>query len=173
MSRARNLLLAVMVLAGLASLAMVTPARSDDVPASPNLIGNPAAAAQDLYLLCAFYPKPGTCEEVYRRAMRDGGIGAEAVRAEYEGYVRYLGGNTSLTDTDREYLRQNGIRVPDDLAPADQAGLHNVINDPALDAGARALAVNNFLGRAIQAGLYCSFNSCGERAAGEVNMVAR
>ena len=34
-------------------------------------------------MVCAFYPKPGACEEVYRQAMRDNSISAEAVGAEY------------------------------------------------------------------------------------------
>ena len=173
MSGARKMLLAATVLAGLAAFVFVTPARSDDAPAASNMTGQIATPAQDLYTLCALYPKAGTCEEIYRRALRDSSIPAQAVRAEYEGYVRYLGGNASLTETDRQYLRQNGIRVPEDLSPADQAGLHNVINDAGLSAEARSGAVNNFLGRAVQAGLYCGFNSCNNGTAGEVNMAAR
>jgi hypothetical protein len=118
---------------------------------------------QDFYLLCAFYPKPGICEDVYRHAMTDKDIKAQAVRAEYEGYARYLGNGQSLTDADRQYLRENQIRFPNDLSPADQGGLHNVINDPTLakDADARRGAVNNFLSRAVEAQLYCGLGgSC-------------
>jgi len=160
----------VLAAAALAGLAAATPGRSAD-----NLLnsaGQPAASAQDLYPLCALYPKPGTCEAVYRQALRDDAISAQAVKAEYEGYVRYLGGSATLTETDRQYLRQNGIRIVGDLTPANQAGLHNVINDPALAGQARLLAVNNFVGRAIQAELYCSFNRCSDET-GNINMVAR
>lgn len=119
-------------------------------------------AIADLYLLCAFYPKPGTCEAVYQRAMKDDSISAEAVRAEYTGYARYLNGNSVLTEADRQYLKETGILVPNDLSAANQAGLHNVINDPTLSADARRAAVNNFLNRAVEAELYCGFSSCAE-----------
>jgi hypothetical protein len=131
-------------------------------PASATTVGSPVSQSeskslQDLYLLCAFYPKPGTCEDVYRHAMTDKDISAEAVRAEYQGYARYLGGGQLLTEADRQYLTENQIRLPGDLGQADQSGLHNVINDPALsrDADARRGAVNNFLSRAVEAQLYC------------------
>ena len=104
-----------------------------------------AASAQDLYLVCAFYPKPGTCEAVYRQAMHDNSISAEAVRDEYSGYARYLNGAAPLTEADRQFLRDNGIRVPEDLNPANQTGLHNVINDASLSVDAKRTAVNNFL----------------------------
>ena len=58
--------------------------------------------ADDLYLLCSFYPKPGTCEKAYERAMKDGSISAQSVRAEYTGDARYLRGIGTLTDTDRQ-----------------------------------------------------------------------
>ena len=121
-----------------------------------------APGAGDAYMLCAFYPKPGTCERIYRKAMTDKDIAAEAVRAEYAGYVKYLGGNGTLSETDRQYLRDNRITLPDGLSAADQSGLHNVINDPAFagDADARRIAVNNFLTRAVEAELYCSFSNC-------------
>jgi hypothetical protein len=119
-----------------------------------------AQRAEDLYMLCAFYPKRGTCEPVYQRALKDSSITAEAVRAEYTGYARYLNGSSPLTDQDRQYLKDTGILVPSDLSVVNQAGLHNVINDPALTANARRAAVNNFLNRAVEAELYCGFNSC-------------
>lgn len=111
-------------------------------------------------MVCAFYPKPGTCEEIYRQAMRDNSISAESVRAEYIGYARYLGGAAALTETDRQFLKDNNIRVPEDLSPANQAGLHNVINDASLSAETKSAAINNFLSRAVEAELYCGFNSC-------------
>ncbi len=82
-------------------------------------------------MLCAFYPKPGTCENVYRQATQDQSITAQAVRAEYTGYARYLGRSASLSDADRQYLKDHGIWIPSDLSLANQAGLHNVINDAA------------------------------------------
>ena len=51
-----------------------------------------AKATDDLYSLCAFYPKKGTCEAIYQKALEDKSLLAEAVRAEYTGYVRYFGG---------------------------------------------------------------------------------
>jgi hypothetical protein len=135
-------------------------------PSANTVTAGPSAAqtqpAADLYMLCAFYPKPGTCEAVYQKALKDNSITAEAVRAEYTGYARYLNGSSPLTDADRQYLRETGILVPNDLSPANQAGLHNVINDPALTADARRAAVNNFLSRAVEAELYCGFNNCQE-----------
>jgi hypothetical protein len=119
-------------------------------------------SSRDLYLLCAFYPKPGTCERIYGQAMKDTSIWADAVRAEYTGYVRYLGGTANLTDADRQYLKENSIMIPNDLSAANQAGLHNVINDVTLVADAKRAAVNNFVSRAVEAELYCGFNSCGD-----------
>jgi hypothetical protein len=125
---------------------------------------NESRGGEDLYLLCGFYPKPGACEKVYQRALKDTSIAAQAVRAEYLGYARYLTGRGSLTDADRQYLKDNGIWLPADLTGANQAGLHNVINDLSLDPASRRIAVNNFLSRAVQAELYCRFNSCEEGA---------
>jgi hypothetical protein len=119
-----------------------------------------AKPVEDLYMLCAFYPKPGTCEAVYQKALKDNSITAEAVRAEYTGYAQYLNGSSPLTDEDRQYLKETGILIPSDLSAVNQTGLHNVINDPALTADARRAAVNNFLSRAVEAELYCGFNSC-------------
>ncbi len=92
--------------------------------------------------------------------MKDTDISAQAVRAEYTGYVRYLGGSETLTERDRAYLKENQITVPNYLSAANQAGLHNVINDTSLKADAKRAAVNNFLSRAVQAELYCHVNNC-------------
>jgi len=116
--------------------------------------------------VCAFYPNPGTCKPVYQRAMKDTSISAQAVRAEYLGYARYVNGTGSLTDADRQYLRNNKILMPPSLNAANQAGLHNVINDTGLNPDARRAAVNNFLSRAVEAELYCSFNDCKSAGAG-------
>ncbi len=140
-------------------LAKVDPART------PATLSSPAAPSQALYQLCTFYPKPGTCEMVYRRASRDGSVTAQAVKAEYNGYARYLHGRAGLTDADRRFLQANAIRLPAGLSPLDQAGLHNLLNQPGLDAQARRLAANNFLSRAVEARLYCDFNACGEGTA--------
>jgi hypothetical protein len=136
-----------------------TPSTDTPAPAVKESRGG-----QDLYLLCGFYPRPGTCEKVYQRAMKDPSIAAEAVRAEYLGYARYLRGGASLTDADRQYLKENGMWLPGDLTAANQAGLHNVINDPGLNPASRRIAVNNFLSRAVEAELYCRFNNCGQEA---------
>lgn len=149
-----------LALAGLMAFAAARPAWPADRLEDAKGDTGSAGRTGDLYSLCALYPKPGTCEEVYRRAMDEDTISARAVKAEYEGYVRYLGGEAGLTDADRRYLSQNGIRVPADLGLANQAGLHKVINDPALDPETRVQAANNFLARAVQAELYCSFNRC-------------
>lgn len=150
----------------LAPAAAEEVAKADPAPAiiAQAIESKPAASTQDLYMVCAFYPKPGTCEDVYRQAMRDNSITAQAVRAEYTAYARYLKGASALTETDRQFLRDNGIRVSGDLSLANQAGLHNVINDASLRGDAKRAAVNNFLSRAVEAELYCGFNSCGTPA---------
>jgi hypothetical protein len=130
------------------------------VPPSVPASSTQSTSTEDPYMVCAFYPKPGTCEPVYKRAMKDQSISAQAVRAEYTGYARYLHGTTSLTDADRQYLKNSAIIMPPGLSAANQAGLHNVINDTSLSPDARRAAVNNFLSRAVQAELYCSFNDC-------------
>lgn len=137
-------------------------AKADPAPAiiAQAIESNPAVPTHDLYTVCAFYPKPGTCEEVYRQAMRDNSISAQAVRAEYTGYARYLKDAAALTETDRKFLRDNDIRVSRDLSLANQAGLHNVINDASLRGDAKRTAVNNFLSRAVEAEIYCGLNSC-------------
>ncbi|HVZ27287.1 MAG TPA: hypothetical protein VG798_01400 [Rhizomicrobium sp.] len=124
-----------------------------------------AASAQtgdfNSYVQCNFRPQIAAC-----RKLRDGAENspaAEAVKAAYDGYGRYLlAPSAALTEADRHYLDQNGIRMPEGLSPADLSGLHHVINDPvtAADETARRIAVNNFLTRAVSAELYCSFNSC-------------
>jgi hypothetical protein len=143
-------------------LAKANSARAIGAPASPAPAGSANKSPEDLYLLCAFYPKAGTCESVYRQALQDASISAQAVRAEYTGYARYLVGTATLTGADRQYLKENDITIPNDLSVADQAGLHNVINDATLDGDAKRAAVNNFLSRAIEAELYCGLNGCEE-----------
>jgi hypothetical protein len=146
----------------LASAAAEQLAKADPAPVITAQASQSGAtnSPQDLYMVCAFYPKPGTCEDVYQRAMRDNSISAEAVRAEYTGYARYLNGAATLNDQDRQLLNDNGIRVPQDLSPTNQAGLHNVINDASLSSDAKRTAINNFVSRAVEAELYCGFNNC-------------
>lgn len=170
MSSLRKSILGATLLAGLATAAVATSTQFSMAAGSPTLAVPSSAKssagqnrpAEDLYMLCAFYPKRGTCEPVYQQALKDNSISATAVRAEYTGYARYLNGSSPLTEADRQYLKESGILVPNDLSAANRAGLHNVINDPALTADARRAAVNNFLGRAVEAELYCEFNNCQE-----------
>ena len=159
MSRLRAPALGATLLASLLTAGWVAPTRLVADLAKPNSL-HQGKTADDLYLLCSFYPKPGTCERVYQQAIKDKSISAQAVKAEYLGYARYLNGTGSLTEADRQYLRDNNILVPRELSPADQAGLHNVINDASLSAKSRPLAVNNFLSRAVEAEIYCGLNSC-------------
>jgi hypothetical protein len=157
------------LLGALAAALPLTPATAEELTkADPAPIitaqasqSGTIASLQGLYLVCTFYPKPGTCEDVYRQAMKDDSILAEAVRAEYTGYVRYLNGEATLSETDRQFLKDNSILVPEDLSPANQAGLHNVINDASLTGDAKRAAANNFISRAVEAELYCGFNNCG------------
>ena len=136
-------------------------ARSEELNGQKTPAGRSVSQSlDDLYMLCAFYPKPGTCDAVYRQAMKDSSVSAQAVRDEYMGYARYLYGSSTLTESDHQYLKDNGILVPRDLSLANQAGLHNVITDATLYADAKRSAVNNFLSRAVQAELYCGFNKC-------------
>lgn len=127
--------------------------------------------AATLYTKCAFYPQSGICDEVYKTALFDqDNPAAAAVKAEYEGYGRYLeNSETPLSDEDLAYLRANGIRIPENLSPVQAGGLHNVIRDPALqkDQTEKNRAITNFMGRAVAADLYCGFNDCG--SAGGVN----
>jgi hypothetical protein len=159
------------------SLACATAARAEDLarmdpaqaPAAHLSVPSPTVPSQGLYQLCTFYPKPGTCEAVYQRALHDTSVTAEAVKAEYDGYARYLHGGTGLTDADRRFLQANGIRLPAGLSPRDQIGLHNALNRPGLDGRARNAAANNFLSRAVEAQLYCGLNACGESTATAAN----
>ena len=130
------------------------------------LLSSPAFGQQNLlssnYVLCTLHPQSAPCGAVYREALKQQGPLADAVKSAHAAYAKYVeGGGAGLTDQDRQYLTNNGLGVPADLTPADQAGLHNVINDPALKTERqRQAAINNFVSRAIQAELYCGFNAC-------------
>jgi hypothetical protein len=119
------------------------------------------AQQSDRYAACSFYPQGAGCDQVYRQALKDNSPSALPVRSAFQDYARYLRMPASeLTAEDRRWLEDNGIRLPA-LNPSNQAGLHNLLHDPALkDESKKRSAVNNFIGRAVQAELYCSFNSC-------------
>ena len=128
-----------------------------------------AAAAQspissDAYIQCSFHPQAAPCERIYRQADKDDNPGAAAVKAAYEGYGRYVKApSPGMNEADRQYLKDNQISLPEDLAPEDLYGLHNVINDPGLkDAADRRRAVNNYINRAVESELYCGFNGCAD-----------
>jgi hypothetical protein len=115
----------------------------------------------DRYAACSFYPQGAGCDQVYRQALKDNSPAALPVRDAFQKYARYLRMPAAeLTAQDRRWLKDSGIRLPA-LNPINQAGLHNLLHDQALKEGeAKRSAVNNFIGRAVQAELYCSFNSC-------------
>jgi hypothetical protein len=124
--------------------------------------------APETYTLCAFYPQGAPCAALYQQVLKNSGPPpALAVKQAFEGYARYLqmpsgAPSPGLTDLDRQYLAAAGMAVPEDLNTANRAGLHNVINDPALAGEVKQRAVSNFIGRARQAELYCHFNGgCG------------
>jgi len=139
--------------------------------AMPHASQAQGADMQALYTKCAFYPQAEVCDQAYRTALTDkDNPAAAAVKAEYEGYGHYLKSNgTPLTAQDEGYLRANAIRLPDQLSQAQRSGLHNVIQDPALqqDVSAKNRAITNFIGRAVQADLYCGFNDCGATGGSE------
>jgi hypothetical protein len=115
------------------------------------------------YTHCTFDPLAPVCESVYQQALKDTNPYAVSVKNAFEVYGRYMRlPSSGLTDEDRQYLKVNNINIPDDLTAADQGGLHNVINEPALqkDSSARQAAVNGFLSRATQVELYCALNAC-------------
>ena len=127
-----------------------------------------AQPAAELYTLCSFYPQGAPCEAVYQEALKDQSAPpARSVRDAFNYYARYLKPPAQFTDADRAWLTDNQITLPD-LSEANLGGLHNVINDPALagDSAARRNAANNFISRALEAELYCGFNSCSATAPG-------
>ena len=139
------------------------------LPIAAMLVITPTARAQTatndaaLYIPCSFYPQGTGCDGVYKQALHDDSPAAASVRAAFQYYARYLKPvGSGLSDDDNRYLAQNDIRVPFDLNAADTAGLHNVINDGALakNPDERRAAVNGFIGRAVQAELYCGTNRC-------------
>jgi hypothetical protein len=139
------------------------------MPALALVMAMPAASAQTptndaaLYVRCSFYPQGPGCEGAYKQALHDDSPAAASVRDAFHYYARYLKPDSGgLTEEDKRYLAQNDIQVPFDLTPADGAGLHNVINDGSLakQPDERRAAVNGFIGRAVQAELYCGTSPC-------------
>jgi len=124
--------------------------------------GSARAQSPDPYVRCSFYPQGTGCEQVYQQALHDISPGAASVRSAFEQYARYLKPeNAGLTEGDKSYLAQNGIRYFE-LNSNNLKGLHNVINDPAVakDAEKRRMKVNAFIARAVQAELYCGTSGC-------------
>jgi hypothetical protein len=115
----------------------------------------------DRYSSCSFYPQGAGCDQVYRQALKDSSPWAQPVRDAFQKYARYLKMSAAeLTPEDRRWLKDNDIRLPA-LNRVNQSGLHNLLLDPTLKDGAeKRSAVHNFIGRAVQAELYCSFNNC-------------
>lgn len=153
---------------GFGSALMIAAASGLLTLALPNIAMAQSKAKTDFYTLCALHPEAAVCPKIFRQAMHQSGPGVLAVQKAYQSYARYLENpHGGLTAADRRYLRMNNIVVPNWLSPAQMAGLHNVINDPtyAKKAQARQAAVNNFIGRAVQSGLYCDFNTCGKKSA--------
>ena len=127
--------------------------------------GSVRAQSSDPYVRCSFYPQGAGCEQVYQQAQHDTSPGAASVRGAFEHYARYMKPeNAGLTEDDKSYLVQNGIRYFE-LNKDNIKGLHNVINDPVLakDAERRRTEVNAFIARAVQAELYCGTSGCSEK----------
>ena len=147
-----------------------TASSSTDLISAPGATkadGNTGAAGfpsgPSLEDFCVFAPEPDLCAPEYRKAMHSREPSAESIREAYERYARYLKNDkNALSDADRQYLTGLEIDLPDDLNSTQQSGLHNVINDPALQPKAddRKAAVINFILRAEEANLYCGRNSC-------------
>jgi hypothetical protein len=149
--RISNFLLPLMAAIGLYAALPVIAARAQ------------GALTLDDYTRCAFNPLAAACGSVYQQSLKDPNPYAVAVRNAFEGYARYMRlPSSGLTDADRQYLKANNITAPTDLTPADQGGLHNVINDPALqkDSATRQAAVIGFISHATQVEIYCGLNNC-------------
>ena len=116
----------------------------------------------DRYTLCSFRPQADACDAVYRQSLQDQSPAAVSVKEAFEAYGRYVrAASGDLTDDDRRFLNENGIVLPD-LDARDRAGLHAFIHSlpPGNDVEARRSAVNNYIGHAVRAELYCDFNEC-------------
>ena len=117
--------------------------------------------------LCAFRPQNAICQKIYQQALKSDDPTAQAVKAAYQAYGKYLRpGGQGLTQADRKYLADNQIDLPPDLEASDLAGLHNLLADTSLSGDGRRIAAINFLNRAVEAELFCHFNQCDPKAAG-------
>lgn len=119
--------------------------------------------ASSPFVRCTFYPQAKDCQAILTQASQDSDPRSQAVRDAYLGYGRYIrDAHGQLTDEDRRFLQDHGIRLPSGMSTEDLAGLHNVIHDEQFRTSAeRVSAVNNFIGRAVSAEQYCFFNECG------------
>lgn len=139
------------------------------VPFLSLVAGQAQAESNDPYTACALRPQAPACAMVYHQALKNDVPGAIAVRQAFDHYARYVESPSSgLTQADRRYLKDNQIDMPPNLNSKDLNGVHNVIHDPALqsDPDAKRGAVNNFISRALQAELYCDFNTCTSASGG-------
>jgi len=118
--------------------------------------------ASSPFVRCTFYPQAQDCQAILTQATQDSDPRSQSVRNAYLGYAKYLrDAHGELTDEDRRFLQDHDIRLPSGLSTEDLAGLHNVIHDDQIRTIAeRVSAVNNFIGRAVSAELYCAFNEC-------------
>jgi hypothetical protein len=68
-----------------------------------------------------------------------------------------------LTADDIRFLKDNQIRVPEELSPIQKGGLHNVINDPKTrnDPATRAREVDFYLNLAVGQTIHCAIDPRG------------
>src|SRR5689334_13260567 len=92
-------ILGAAILAGLCPMVLAAPSQESD---------------EDRYILCTFRPQASPCEAIYKHALHDNSPSADAVKAAFESYGRYIRNSAdALTDDDRQYLAANGISMPD------------------------------------------------------------
>jgi len=118
-------------------------------------------AQPDRYSSCSFYPQGAGCDQAYQQALTDKSPEALLVREAFQKYARYLKlPAAELTPEDQRWLKENSIRLPA-LNAANRSGLHHLLHDESLKENeAKQAAANNFIGRAVEAELYCSLNGC-------------
>ena len=122
-----------------------------------------AACAQNVTTtFCAFRPQSESCQAIYQHSLGDPAPTAVSVKDAFENYGRYVrAAKGPLTDEDRRYLAANNIALPPDLNAEDAAGLHELIHENSQNGSVASIrAINGFISRAVQAELYCYFNTC-------------